>query len=276
MKPKSNKKFISGISFNAAFLSASEKNELLSVVSNLNPLWEMRYSKHCPPPEGDTQRPLLRPVYWYGNWQFACLGYYSPPEGIQNSAITAEEFPPLIRNLALRLESVAKRIFKGKDIPENFEFNTCLINYYGDLKIDNKWVDQARVGDHKDFEPGPVGSLSLGERALFQFVKGKSKNANNVAHELWLTSGSGLVFGGEIWKEIYFHRVQRVENKNKLDILKRPLSPDFKTRRVNLTFRFVPREHWTKIEDLPKDLNEDIYPYLKELSKSSSFFREKI
>ena len=35
----------------------------------------------------------------------------------------------------------------------------------------DRWVDVARVSEHRDFEPGPVASISLGERALFQFVR---------------------------------------------------------------------------------------------------------
>ena len=55
-------------------------------------------------------------------------------------------------------------------MPKGWHLNTCLVNFYGDRQDGTRWVDVARVGDHRDFEPGPVASLSIGERALFQFV----------------------------------------------------------------------------------------------------------
>ena len=70
-----------GHHYNASFLPAADRAEILTWLATLHPLWEERYSKHFPPPPGQTQRRLLRPVYWLGNWQFACLDYYRPPQG---------------------------------------------------------------------------------------------------------------------------------------------------------------------------------------------------
>src|SRR3712207_7147345 len=39
-----------------------------------------------------------------------------------------------------------------------WHLNTCLVNFYGSRLEDGRWVDTARVGEHKDFEPGPVRS----------------------------------------------------------------------------------------------------------------------
>ena len=64
------------------YLSAGARAELLHFLTNIHPLWEYRYSSERPPPAGRSQRRLLRPVYWLGNWQFACLDYYRPPRGV--------------------------------------------------------------------------------------------------------------------------------------------------------------------------------------------------
>src|SRR5690606_34385730 len=79
-----------GIHYQFPFVNRQERAELLKWLETLVPLWEMRFSENNPPPPGDQQRPLLRPVYWLGNWQFACLDYYHPPQGILNRCVRAE------------------------------------------------------------------------------------------------------------------------------------------------------------------------------------------
>ena len=135
-----------GHHYNASFLSAADKAEALGYLAGLRPLWEQRYSKHFPPPEGQAQRRLLRPVYWLGNWQFACLDYYRPPKGVLNRYVRAEPFPAVLRRQVEKIEALARRLFRGPDLPQGWHLNTCLVNFYGSRLEDSKWVDTARVG----------------------------------------------------------------------------------------------------------------------------------
>jgi hypothetical protein len=79
----------------------------------------------------------------------------------------------------------------------------------------------------------------------------------------------------------YFHRVQRVEKKlSKLAAMALPqttsnLAPqiqDLHTRRINLTFRFVPPEHIKPLQDFPAHLKADLQPMVKELALYSDYF----
>ena len=178
----------------------------------------MRYSTKRPPPSGKQQRALLRPVYWLGNWQFACLGYYEPPRRTHDVAVAAEPFPPVLARLVAQIEKRVRRDFPPQFVPRKWHLNTCLVNFYGSRIVDGKTVDAARVGEHRDFEPGPVASLSLGERARFQFVRrGATENAPPVRTE-WLDDGSLQIFAGPRWKDDLLHRVQRVENKHDVEL----------------------------------------------------------
>jgi DNA oxidative demethylase len=260
-----------GIYYQFPFVNRQERKQLLDWLCTLRPLWEMRFSENNPPPEGDEQRPLLRPVYWLGNWQFACLGYYHPPQGIHYRCIRAEPYPIFLQQLVDRIEFIAKKRFPKSFFPEKWKLNTCLINFYGNKLEDGKWVDRARVGEHKDFEPGPVGSLSIGERAFFQFVKGKSTlGEENIVFSQWLEDSSLQIFGGDKWKSQVFHRVQRVDNK-KQELIGPPFE-NFQTRRINFTFRYVPEEHIYPLDKMPQPLQADISPYIKELSRSSNYW----
>ncbi|HVO30978.1 MAG TPA: alpha-ketoglutarate-dependent dioxygenase AlkB, partial [bacterium] len=113
------------------FVSTAERRAVLDWLATLHPIWEERYSAHNPPPEGATQRRLLRPVYWLGAWQFACLDYYRPPNGVLNRAIRAEAFPPVLATMIEEIEEAARATFPAADIPRGWHLNTCLINFYG-------------------------------------------------------------------------------------------------------------------------------------------------
>lgn len=202
------------------YITTQEKKDIIQYLESLHPIWEMRFSKSNPPPEGEPNRPLLRPVYWLGNWQFACLDYYHPPKGIHNRCVEAESYPPVLQKIVHKIEQMVHENFSEKDIPNGWHLNTCLINFYGDKIIHDessdkiKKIDVARVGEHKDFEPGPVGSISFGEKALFQFVKSVSKSQkSDVVLQQWLEDSSLQIFGGDKFKKQLFHRVQRVEDK---------------------------------------------------------------
>ena len=261
-----------GLYYQFPFIDRKERARLLEWINTLVPLWEMRFSEHKPPPEGDQQRPLLRPVYWLGNWQFACLDYYHPPKGILHRCVKAEPYPKVLQDVVDRIEFIAKKRFPKNFIPPKWKLNTCLVNFYGSKLEEGKWVDRARVGEHKDFEPGPVGSMSFGDRAYFQFVNGKSSlgDENEVLSQ-WLEDSSLQIFAGEKWKEKVFHRVQRVEDKRSEKL--GPEIEGFKTRRINFTFRYVPEEHIYPLKNLPPELQQDIRPYVLKLGESSSYWR---
>lgn len=262
-----------GLHYQHHFINQADRAKLLAWISTLAPIWEMRFSENNPPPEGDTQRRLKRPVYWLGNWQFACLDYYHPPEGIQHRCVKAESYPELLASLVARIEFIAKKRFPKHFFPPGWTLNTCLINFYGSEEIEGKWQDNARVGEHKDFEPGPVGSLSLGDRAFFQFVAGKSNlGKENVVLSQWLEDSSLQIFGGDRFKKQVFHRVQRVEDKRG-EILG-PLIPSFRTRRINFTFRYVPVEHILPWQNFPRPLRDDTLPYVRQLALNSLFFNK--
>jgi len=252
-------------------LSAADRAELLGWIDAIQPIWEQRFSPHHPPPPGETQRMLLRPVYWLGNWQFACLGYYHPPRGIHDRCVQAEPFPPVLARLARTAEAIARRQLMARDIPPGWRLNTCLVNFYGDRIEDGRRVDAARVGEHKDFEPGPVASLSLGERALFQFVASRRPgDRDGVEVQQWLEDGSLQLFGGTRWKDRLFHRVQRVDRRGGHTFA--PQVERFVTRRVNFTFRYVPDEHVVPFHRLSQDDRDDVRGYMTTLAQRSNWF----
>jgi len=259
------------------YISAREKDEIFDFLGTLYPIWEMRYSKHNPPPENQKQRPLLRPVYWLGNWQFACLNYYHPPKGIYDRCVTAERYPPVITHLVQKIETLIKETFDPRDLPRGWNLNTCLINYYGDqIHEDDKRLDCARVGEHKDFEPGPVASISFGEKALFQFVSSKgTESKSQVVLQQWLEDRSLQVFGGDKFKKQLFHRVQRVDRKSGIRYQLNEIE-NFETRRINFTFRFVPDEHIVPYFKLKQTAQEDVREYMEKLASHSNFFAQQL
>jgi DNA oxidative demethylase len=253
------------------YLKPREREQLLSWLGTLKPIWEQRYSTLRAPPSGQQQRELLRPVYWLGNWQFACLDYYRPPHGVHDRCVAAEPFPPVLARVVADTERRIARLFPPKDVPKGYTLNTCLVNFYGARKQGDRWLDTARVGEHRDFEPGPVASLSIGERALFQFVRSKRIGEREAPlASQWLDDGSLQIFGGGFFKDRVFHRVQRVDKRARVELP--PAIADFKTRRINFTFRYVPREHVTPFAQLAPQAREDVRGYVEELAKSSAFF----
>lgn len=262
--------------YEPSYITANEKKDIIRYLESLYPIWENRFSKSNPPPEGEPNRPLLRPVYWLGNWQFACLDYYHPPKGIQNRCVEAENYPPVLEKIVKKIEQMVHEKFSEKDIPRGWHLNTCLINFYGNKILpDGKILDTARVGEHKDFEPGPVASISFGEKALFQFIKSESKaQKSQVILQQWLEDSSLQIFGGDKFKKQLFHRVQRVEEKGIL--FSGMKTTDFETRRINFTFRFVPNDHIKPFSELPENLQQDIKGYVAELGEKSAFWKNQL
>jgi alkylated DNA repair protein (DNA oxidative demethylase) len=265
-----------GQHYDAGFVSPADRARIVEWLSTLWPIWEQRFSTRRPPPQGQQQRGLLRPVYWLGNWQFACLDYYRPPHFVFGRCVQAEAFPKVLAGLVARTEALAREMFTGVDMPAGWHLNTCLVNFYGS----RGGQDLARVGEHRDFEPGPVASISLGERALFQFVRSsRPGDRDEVVSQTWLADSSLQIFGGERWKKQHFHRVQRVEDKGtrfKLNIPEVGASGGFETRRVNFTFRYVPDEHVQPFRELPAEARLDVREYLEQLARHAEFFAQAL
>ncbi len=256
-----------GVRLQAGFVTPSERAATLEWLATLRPLWEMRFSTLRPPPPREEQRALQRPVYWLGNWQFACLGYYHPPKGLRDRCVAAEPFPPPLRAWVDRVEALVRRTMPKPYVPVGWKLNTCLVNFYGDkLLADGRKEDTARVGAHRDFEPGPVASVSLGARAYFQFTTGKGEE---LRHQ-WLEDRSLQVFAGPYWKDTAFHRVQRVDRK--ADAPFPPEITGFSTRRVNFTFRYVPEEHVVPFAALSPQARGDVRGYVSTLAEAAPFW----
>ena len=278
--------------YEPGFIDPASRDEIVTWLATLRPLWEMRFSTKRPLPPGKDQRRLLRPVYWLGNWQFACLGYYEPPRRIHNAAVAAEPLPPVLARLVATIEKRVRQGFPVHTVPRRWHLNTCLVNFYGDRLEAGKAIDAARVGEHRDFEPGPVASLSLGERARFQFVRrgaiaspgsAGARSASQRRGVLidappvrtqWLEDSSLQMFGGPHWKDDLLHRVQRVEDKQALDLP--PAIEGFRTRRINFTFRYVPDEHVVPYAKLSPVARDDVRDYLAQLAQSSPFFARQL
>lgn len=252
------------------YLERSERRAIESFLEGIHPLWEYRYPTNRPLPEGREQRQLLRPVYWLGSWQFACLDYYRPPKGLRDRCILAEAFPPVLAAIVADVQAKIRRHFPPSQIPAGYALNTCLINFYGSRLAGERWVDSARVGEHRDFEPGPVASLSIGERALFQFVESRPGQREAPILSQWLDDGALQIFGGERLKNRALHRVQRVDHKH--GVLLPPNIERFRTRRINFTFRFVPQEHVVPFARLSASARDAVRGYMHELAEYSPFF----
>jgi alkylated DNA repair protein (DNA oxidative demethylase) len=256
-------------------LKARDREQLFVWLHTLRPIWEQRYSTLRGPPAGQTQRELLRPVYWLGNWQFACLDYYRPPRGTADRCVAAEPFPEVLSRVVADTERRISKLFPRKDIPDGYRLNTCLLNFYGARRQGERWLDTARVGEHRDFEPGPVASLSIGERALFQFVRSRRIGEREPPLvSQWLDDASLQIFGGSFFKDRVFHRVQRVDKR--AGLLLPPEIDGFRTRRINFTFRYVPNEHVIAFTKLGQKAREDVRGYVEELAKGSAFFRRAL
>jgi DNA oxidative demethylase len=260
--------------YDEGFVSEPARRRIAEWLGSIHPIWEERFTERAARAAGG-QRRLLRPVYWLGNWQFACLDYYRPPRGLRDRCMRAEPYPPVLAELVARVDKITRRLYSGADLPARWHLNTCLVNLYG-ARIDaGERIDCARVGEHRDFEPGPVASISLGERALFQFVqRGTPDVPTRVVAQQWLDDGSLLVFGGDRWKRQTLHRVLRVDRRGGFAF---PVNvEDFETRRVNFTFRYVPEEHICAFADLGPQAREDVRRYVEELARSSAFFAEQL
>ena len=108
---------------------------------------------------------------------------------------------------------------------------------------------------------------------MFQFVSGQT-NGKQIALEQWLDDCSLQLFGEEKWKSKFFHRIQRVDKKvgYQFDLN----VENFETRRINFTFRYVPREHILPYKSLPREQQSDTLRYMQKLAENSAFFKKAL
>lgn len=260
-----------GVIHEDRFILKPESEALSAWLETLHPLWEERHGDERGLRQGQTKRRLLRPVYWLGGWQFACLNYYNPPEYVDERVVAAEPFPDVLRSIVERVEKRTRDTLSPEDIPSGWHLNTCLINLYGLVRRGERWVDVGRVGGHHDSEPGPVASLSLGARARFQFAtKARGHEDEDIVLEHWLKDRSLLVFGSPKWKKDVFHRVPRVARQDHY-VFNLPVE-DFRIRRVNFTLRYVPPEHIVPFNQLSAEAHGKVRRYVETLAQEAPFF----
>ncbi len=250
------------------FVQPEEAAAILRWLAGIHPLREWRRV-------GATGRMLLRPVYWLGAWQFACLDYYRPPRATRDSCLRAEPHPPPLARVVARIEQEIRGRLPREHVPRGWRLNTALVNFYGSRFEDGRWLDVARVGDHRDFEPGPVASISFGEKALLQFVEpGRRGERSAVVHEVWLEDRALQIIAGPLWKDRLLHRVQRVARSATTDLP--PAIEDFRTRRVNFTLRWVPESDIQRFDELTEHARVAVRGYVEELARHSTHFRAEL
>ncbi len=259
---------VEGLVHEPKFIDREDRRELREWLAGQHPLWEDRHAPGRTVREGQKRRRLLRPVIWLGGWQFACLNYYRTGHEAHR-VVEAEPFPPVLTRLVARIEAIAAETFAPADIPPGWCLNTCLINFYGLTLRDGKWVDTARLGSHRDHEPGPVGSLSLGALARFEFTTGRVAG-DEVVLERELKDSSMLLFGTEKWKEQLHHRVVSVGRQGGHTFGTE--IEGFRLRRVNFTLRYVPPEYIHPFHTMPQDARDKVRGYVETLAGTSPFF----
>ncbi len=250
------------------FVQPEESAAIMRWLAGIHPLREWRRA-------GSAGRMLLRPVYWLGAWQFACLDYYRPPRATRDACLRAEAHPPPLARVVERIEQEIQNRLPREHVPRGWRLNTALINFYGSRFADGRWIDVARVGDHRDFEPGPVASISFGEKALLQFVEpGRRGERSAVVHEVWLEDRALQIIAGPLWKDRLLHRVQRVARSATADLP--PAIEDFRTRRVNFTLRWVPERDIQRLDELSEQARAAVRGYVEELARHSTHFRGEL
>lgn len=247
-----------GFSYLPRFLSAQEVTTLATLLGGLHPIWEQRHA--------DGGR-LTRPVYWFGAWQFAALGYYSEPDHTLHKCVRAESLPEALVQILERLRPELAN--HGDDrIP-----NTALVNYYGHTpKGPGKPpVDLARLRMHRDHEPGPVTMLSIGQPAQFELV---DPDLEDPVHSQWVRNRSVVILSGPEYKDRLYHRVTRVRHGEQ-PVLTCDV-PDFCLRRISISFRHVPNDAIHDFAALPDDVAASIQEPMAELAAHRPHFHRQL
>lgn len=255
---------IDGFSYLPRFVEAAEASALIDYFGSIRPIWERRHASGEHDRGGARGGRLTRPVYWLGAWQFACLGYYSEPDYLQDRCLRAEPYPDVMQAILQRMRPAAEaHLGEGEAYHPS---TSALINYYGS-EIRQQPVDVARLRPHRDTEPGPVTMISIGQPALFEFVDGDDK----VALSVWLRHRSAVVFSGAQFKDTLYHRVTKVRHGREPAM--HTTLPDFDLRRISVSFRHVPERYIHDWDEMSPDARAKVAPYVDELAQNSAHFR---
>lgn len=248
------------------FISQADAEALVAYFNGLHPVWESRYAEGDPRNRGSKSR-LTRPVYWLGAWQFAGLGYYAPPEHVDDRCVRAEPFPPVFKRVLEALRPVLAA-HGDTELP-----NTCLINYYGSERLDPNGppVDYARLRLHRDAEPGAVAMFSIGQPAQFEFAM---PDGSVPEHSQWVRNRSIVVISGDEYKDRLYHRITRVRHGQD-PVLTTPLDA-FHVRRVSVSFRHVPESAITDLGELTSEAQSVALPYVQRLAEHSEHWQNQL
>ena len=259
--------------YEPGFIDDAARVEIVSWLATLRPLWEQRYSTRRPLPPGKQQRGLLRPVYWLGNWQFACLGYYEPPQRTVDVAVAAEPFPPVLARLVAVIERRVRARFSSRRSCRAAGTSTpASSTSTGTGSRAAKTIDAARVGEHRDFEPGP-GRVAVARRARAVPVRARAAPA---MRRRCARSGSRIgslqIFGGPRWKDDLLHRVQRVDDKHDARSPARDRRVPDAARELHVPLR-ARRARRSRSRGCPERARDDVRGYVPTLAASSPFFK---
>ncbi len=256
-----------GATIHDDFVTREERVVVKAWLSSTHPVWEKRWLATSGDP---ILHQLPRPILWLGSWQFAALFDNRPSRAAVATAIRAEPFPPVLAGWVARIESRVRARTVLADLPTGWALTACLVHLCGDrVEPDGRREDRAPVQAHRAREQGPVASVSLGERALLEFID----KGGRVTQQSWLNDGDLAVFDGPRHNEDARHRIANVERRSGHRF---PVGmDDFDTRRVEFTFRFVPAAHVTPWWTLPEADRELIIPYIDALAEGNAWWRQE-
>jgi alkylated DNA repair protein (DNA oxidative demethylase) len=260
-----------GFSYLPQFISTEEAKKLIDYFGALRPLWEQRFSGSRKQRSTMHGRRLTRPVYWLGAWQFACLGYYSEPEHLNDRCLRGEPFPSVMQDILDRLAAViASSHDHGNETPELP--NTCLINYYGREVGKGQPRDYARLRMHRDGEPGPVIMFSIGQPGLLEFLDPEISPDPELS--LWTRHRSVAILSGPDFKDRLYHRITQVRTGREPQL--HTELANFETRRISVSFRSVPEQYISDFHELPDNATSQIAEYVGELALYSKHYEDQL
>lgn len=260
-----------GFSYLPQFISTEEAKELIDYFGALRPLWEQRFRGSSKQRSAKLGRRLTRPVYWLGAWQFACLGYYSEPEHLNDRCLRGEPFPPVMQHILDRLaELIASSHDHGNETSELP--NTCLVNYYGREVGQGQPRDYARLRMHRDGEPGPVIMFSIGQPGLLEFLDPEKSTDPELS--LWTRHRSVAILSGPDFKDRLYHRITQVRTGLEPQLYTE--LANFEPRRISVSFRSVPEQYISDFHELPDSATSQIADYVGELALHSKHYENQL
>jgi len=260
-----------GFSYLPQFISTEEAKELIDYFGALRPLWEQRFRGSNKQRSTKLGRRLTRPVYWLGAWQFACLGYYSEPEHLNDRCLRGEPFPSVMQHILDRLaELIASSHDHGN--ATSASPNTCLINYYGREVGQGQPRDYARLRMHRDGEPGPVIMFSIGQPGLLEFLD--PDRSTDPELSVWTRHRSVAILSGPDFKDRLYHRITQVRTGCEPQL--HTELANFEPRRISVSFRSVPEQHISDFNELPETATSQIADYVEKLALHSEHYKNQL